>query len=319
MSLRYDTISFLSDYGTKDEFVGIVHSIIRQLSPEVRVIDITHEVPRCDVRAGGLTLWRASQYLAPGVVVAVVDPGVGTRRRAVAIEVADGQSVLVGPDNGLLAPAVAMAGGATRAVELNNPEYQLATAGSLFDGRDVFAPAAAHLCNGVPITELGDEISTASLLPGTLPIPERTDEGMVVEVLWIDHFGNVQLNADPEEIDEMGERFEVRTESRTRTVARHDAFEELGPGVVAMVIDSYGALALVCNQFSAAEELDLAEGDAITIVPLDLATQEVIGSGDAAGSVPVGAEGTPVRLTTAPRDVTSDAGDGVRSDATDEE
>lgn len=291
MSLRYDTISFMSDYGTKDEFVGIIHSIIRQLSPDVKVIDITHEVPQCDVRAGGLTLWRAAQYLTPGVVVAVVDPGVGTKRRAVAIEVADGQSILVGPDNGLLAPAVAMAGGATRAVELNNPEYQLATAGSLFDGRDVFAPAAAHLCNGVELTDLGDEISTASLLPGTLPIPEQTDEGMVVEVLWVDHFGNVQLNADPGEVDMMGDRFEVRTGSKTRTVARHDAFEEIGLGTVAMIIDSYGALALACNQFSAAAELDVAEGDAITIVPLDASAQEVTGSG-----------GTPVRLSTAPKD-----------------
>lgn len=290
MSLRYDTISFLSDYGTKDEYVGIIHSIIRQMSPEARVIDITHEIPACDVRAGGLTLWRAAQYLAPGVVIGVVDPGIGARRRAVAIEVGDGSSILVGPDNGLLAPAVALAGGATRAVELTNPEYQLPTAGSMFDGRDVFAPAAAHLCNGVAITELGEEISTASLLPGTLPIPEQTDEGMVVEVLWIDHFGNVQLNADPDEVDTMGDRFEIRTESRARTVSRHDASEEIGPGVVAMVIDSYGALALVCNQFSAAEELDLAEGDAITIVPLDMNSQEVTRSG-----------GTPVRLSTAPR------------------
>lgn len=290
MSPRYDTISFLSDYGTKDEYVGIIHSIIRQMSPHVRVIDITHEVPSCDVRAGGLTLWRAAQYLTPGVVIAVVDPGIGAKRRAVAVEVGDGSSILVGPDNGLLAPAVALAGGATRAVELTNPEYQLATAGSMFDGRDVFAPAAAHLCNGVPLTELGEEISTAGLLPGTLPIPEQTDEGMVVEVLWIDHFGNVQLNADPDEVDAMGDRFEVRTESLTRTVSRHDVTEEIGAGVVALVVDSYGALSLMCNQFSAAAELDLAEGDAVTLVPLDPNSQEVTRS-----------SGTPVRLTTAPR------------------
>lgn len=298
MSLRYDTISFLSDYGTKDEYVGIIHSIIRQMAPGVQVIDITHEVPASDVRAGGLTLWRAAQYLAPGVVIGVVDPGIGAKRRAVAIEVGDGNSVLVGPDNGLLAPAVALAGGATRAVELTNPEYQLPTAGSMFDGRDVFAPAAAHLCNGVSITELGDEISTASLLPGTLPIPEQTDDGMVVEVLWIDHFGNVQLNADPEEVDRMGDRFEIRTESRARTVSRHEVLDEIGPGVIAMVIDSYGALALVCNRFSAAEELDLGEGDAVTIVPLDPNSQELTKSA-----------GTPVRLSTAPRSAEANGAD----------
>ena len=111
----YDTISFLSDYGTVDEFVGVVHSVIHQLAPGTTVIDVSHHVPAHDVRAGGLTLARAAQYLAPGVVLAVVDPGVGTARRAVAIEVGDGGAVFIGPDNGLLAPAVAMVGGATRA------------------------------------------------------------------------------------------------------------------------------------------------------------------------------------------------------------
>ena len=105
---RFDTVSFLSDYGTVDEFVGVVHSVIRQLAPGVSVVDVTHEVPPHDVRAGGLTLARAAQYLAPGVVLAVVDPGVGTSRRAVAIEVGDGEAVFVGPDNGLLAAAVSM-------------------------------------------------------------------------------------------------------------------------------------------------------------------------------------------------------------------
>ncbi len=116
----YETVSFLSDYGSVDEFVGVVHSVIRQLAPGVGVVDVTHEVAPHDVRGGSLTLARAAQYLAPGVVLAVVDPGVGTARRAVAIEVGDGEAVFVGPDNGLLAPAVAMVGGATRAVELTS-------------------------------------------------------------------------------------------------------------------------------------------------------------------------------------------------------
>ena len=163
MPLRYDTVSFLSDYGTSDEFVGLVHSVIRSIAPEVRVIDITHEIAPYDVRAGALTLARSAQYLAPGVVVAVVDPGVGTTRRAIAVDVGDGASVLVGPDNGLLAPAVAMVGGASRAFELTNREYHLPAPGPTFDGRDVFAPVAAHLCAGVPLTELGTEIDPATL------------------------------------------------------------------------------------------------------------------------------------------------------------
>ena len=132
---RFDTISFLSDYGTTDEFVGVVHSVVRQLAPEVRVIDITHHVPAHDVRSGGLTLARSAQYLAPGVVLAVVDPGVGSSRRAIAVEVGDGASILVGPDNGLLAPAVAMVGGATRAVSLDELDYQLLAPGPTFAGR----------------------------------------------------------------------------------------------------------------------------------------------------------------------------------------
>src|ERR1700674_5473409 len=126
MGRRYQTISFLSDYGHADEFVGVVHSVVRSIAPHVRVIDIGHEIPAHDVRAGALTLVRAVQYLAPGVVLAVVDPGVGTDRRAIAVSVGEAdEAVFVGPDNGLLAPAVAMVGGAGRAVELTEAGYHL--------------------------------------------------------------------------------------------------------------------------------------------------------------------------------------------------
>jgi len=151
---KFDTVSFLTDYGTDDEFVGVVKSVIRDLAPHVTVVDLTHGIAPFDVRAGSLALARSIGYVPAGVVLAVVDPGVGTDRRAVAIEVAGGNGVVIGPDNGLLAPAVAMAGGAERAVELTNAEYQLQAAGATFAGRDVFAPAAAHLCNGVPLDAL---------------------------------------------------------------------------------------------------------------------------------------------------------------------
>ena len=146
MGRRYETVTLLTDYGLDDEFVGVLKSVIRDLAPHATTIDLTHGIRPFDVRAGALALARAIPYVAEGVVLAVVDPGVGTKRRAVAIEVADGAGVLVGPDNGLLAPAVAVAGGATRAVALDNPEYQLPAPGATFAGRDIFAPAAAHLC-----------------------------------------------------------------------------------------------------------------------------------------------------------------------------
>ena len=268
MDLRYDTISFLSDYGTVDEFVGVVHSVIRSISPEVAVIDITHETPPHDVRAGALTLARSAQYLAPGVVVAVVDPGVGTDRRAIAVEVGDGDSVLVGPDNGLLAPAVAMVGGATRAFELTNRAYQLPAPGATFDGRDVFAPVAAHLCAGVPLDEVGTQIDPAGLRPSVIPVSHLDGEVLSCEALWVDRFGNVQLNVDPDEIAEFGEVLTVEVEGRRRSARRVDAYAELGTGELGLIVDSYGLLAVVADQASAADELHMAAGDGVMLQPL---------------------------------------------------
>ena len=267
--LRYDTVSFLSDYGHQDEFVGVVHSVIRQLAPAVAVVDVTHEIPPYDVRAAGLTLARSAQYLCPGVVVAVVDPGVGSTRRCVAVEVGDGYSVLMGPDNGVLAPAVAMVGGATRAVWLNNPEYQLETHGPLFDGRDVFAPAAAHLCNGIPLEDLGEEVDPAGLLPGVLPLSRDEDGALVAEVLWVDRYGNAQLNLDPEEVDALGTHFELQLDSGRRSARRAHHFGEITAGTVGLVTDSYGLVALSADRASAAEDLGVAAGDPITLRPID--------------------------------------------------
>lgn len=265
---RYDTISFLSDYGLVDEFVGVVKSVVRQIAPSAVVIDISHEVAPHDIRAGGLTLARSAQYLAPGVVLAVVDPGVGTARRAVAVEVGDGASVLVGPDNGLLAPAVGMVGGATRAVELVNPMYQLAAPGPTFDGRDVFAPAAAHLCAGVPIGELGPDIDPIGMRPGTLPITREEHGALVAEVLWVDRYGNLQLNVDPDEVSTYGERIGVRCGGTTRTGLRSHAYADVGAGQIGLVVDSYGLLSIVVDRQSAAEELHLGAGDEVVLEPI---------------------------------------------------
>lgn len=267
------TISFLSDYGSADEFVGVVHSVIRQLAPDTVVIDITHEVPAHDVRAGALTLARAAQYLAPGVVLAVVDPGVGTARRGVAVEVGDGESVLVGPDNGLLAPAVAMVGGATRAVELTSEAHRLAAPGPTFDGRDVFAPAAAHLSNGVALTDLGPEVDVAGLRPGMMPLSQLEDGALAAEVLWVDRFGNAQLNVDPGDLEALGgvegTRLELRWGETRRSAVVARTFAEVGPGDIGLVVDSYGLVAVVLDRRPAAEELGIGPGDAIDLAPLE--------------------------------------------------
>lgn len=271
MSRRYETVTFLSDYGRTDEFVGVVHSVIRSLAPQVAVVDLTHDVAPFDTRGGGLLLARAAQYLAPGVVLAVVDPGVGTARRGVAVEVGGGESVLIGPDNGLLAPAVAMCGGADRAVELTSPDYRLPAPGATFDGRDVFAPAAAHLCNGVPLERLGPEVDPGQLLPGVLPVSRDEDGTLVAEVLWVDRYGNAQLNVDPAELDERfgeGEPVELVWNDGGRVARRVEAFADVGPGQVGIVTDSYGLAAVVVDRGSAAGELGLVAGTAVTIKEL---------------------------------------------------
>ncbi len=275
MARRYDTISFLSDYGLEDEFVGVVKAVVRDLAPHVHVVDLTHGVAPFDVRAGSLALARSISYVPSGVVLAVVDPGVGTERRGVAIEVAGGEGVLVGPDNGLLAPAVAMTGGAERAVSLTNAAFQLDPVGSTFDGRDVFAPAASALCNGVDLAELGEPVDPDLLFPGVVPLPQTDDEQAIAQVLWVDRFGNVQLNVGPDDLgpafaDDVRLRFSAPTDptgGSTRRAARVATFGEVATGALGLALDSSGMLAVVMNQRSAADELGVDVGDQVTITP----------------------------------------------------
>lgn len=266
MGHRYDTVSLLTDLGTTDELAGVLRSVVRSIAPSAVVIDITHDVPVYDVRAGSLALVRAAQYLAAGVVVAAVDPGAGTARRAIAVEVGQGQSVLVGPDNGLLAPAVALCGGADRVVELSSLDHRLPTAGGpTFAARDILVPAAAHLCNGVDLTELGPAVDPFSLLPGVVPLTRLDDEVLKAEVLWVDRFGNAQLNVDPAELVPLGARITVGVGERTRTASTIHTFGALGPGELGLVVDSYGLVALTLDRASAADELGLGPG-----TPVDL-------------------------------------------------
>jgi S-adenosylmethionine hydrolase len=276
MARRYDTVTVLTDYGTRDEFVGVVKAVIRDLAAHVTVLDLTHEVPPFDVRAGSLVLARSVSYLPEGIVLAVVDPGVGTARRAVAVEVAGGNGVFIGPDNGLLASAVALAGGAERAVVLTNPDYQLPAPGATFAGRDIFAPAAAHLANGVDLAELGEAIDPALLLPGVVPLSRLEADVLLCEVLWVDHFGNCQLNVGPDELAELaGADTRVRvsvgdlSDPTVRVAAVADAFADVPGGAVGLVVDSYGMLALALDRRSAAEELRIAAGDQVRLTRLE--------------------------------------------------
>jgi len=262
---QYSTISFLSDYGYKDEFVGVAKSVIGSISENVTVIDITHGIKAHDIRAGGLALARAAQYMLPGIILAVVDPGVGSERRAIAIEINDGEWVFVGPDNGLLAPAIAMVGEVTRAVELDNQRFHLPSLSTTFAGRDVFAPVAAHLCNGVDFSSLGSSILLSSLQPGLLPISSQEGDMVVAEILWEDHFGNLQLNISEEDISHFGEQMLIHIGDSVRGIRRAKTFEEIQESDIGIIIDSTGLLALCMCGRSAAEELRLGEGQQVKI------------------------------------------------------
>lgn len=284
MPERHEFVSFLSDYGRTDEFVGVCHAVMLDLAPHLRIVDITHDVPAFDVRAGALALVRAIQYLPEGIVLAVVDPGVATDRHCVAVEVAGG--VLIGPDNGLLTPALAMLGGPRQVVALTNEEYQLPAPGPTFAGRDMMAPAAAHLANGVALAELGEPLDPAALQPGILPVPEEREGAWRCDVLWVDRFGNCQLNLDPDELGARGvgagTALELRTGDTVRRARWVRAFADAKPSELVVVVDSYGLVAIALDRRSAAEELGLRAGSVVTVVPPGVEGFDGAGGGSAA-------------------------------------
>lgn len=262
-------ISFLSDFGHDDEFVGVVHGVLATLAPESRVIDVSHSIRRGDVRAGALALTRSIQYLPHGVVLAVVDPGVGTERKAIAAETEWG--FFVGPDNGLLSPAVAMVGGASRIVSVENEEARIPSEGQTFHGRDVFAPAAALLASGeASIGELGPGLASDQVSPLLLPLPETENGTVTGEAWWVDTFGNVQTNISPEDLAAVGLgpgiTVTVKIGPRLHQVPWVSAYGEVGEGEPLLHVDSSGLMAVAVRGGRADEELAVAEGTAVAIV-----------------------------------------------------
>jgi S-adenosyl-L-methionine hydrolase (adenosine-forming) len=262
-------IVFCSDYGLEDEFVGVCHGVIARIGPEARVIDLAHTVTRHDVAEGAALLARAAPYMpVDSVYLAVVDPGVGSERRPIALESTSG-ALLVGPDNGLLVPALDALGGAARAVRIAEPRYLLARISRTFHGRDVFAPAAAHLAIGVPLQELGPDQDPSSLETLQLPRPEIRDRTLLSSVLGLDRFGNVQLNVGTRDLEAAGlsdaEELRLETPRDRRTVRLVHAFSDVPDGELAALIDSSGFLALIVNRGSAALELGLEAGDGLVI------------------------------------------------------
>jgi S-adenosyl-L-methionine hydrolase (adenosine-forming) len=258
----YDCISFLTDYGLEDGFVAACHGVAARIVPAIRLIDITHLVPPGDVRRGAAVLAQTLPYLPPAVHVAVVDPGVGTARRGVAI--AAGECILVGPDNGLLSWAVAALGGATGACQLTNGELWLHPVSPTFHGRDIFTPVAAHLAAGTSLEAAGTPIDVTELV--TLPSPtSRVHDGEAEgEVMSIDRFGNVQLSIAATDAGRLGLGFGspvvIRCGRRRLTVPYLETFAAVAPGEIVAYTDSAGLISLAVNGGDAAEQLGLPPG-----------------------------------------------------------
>lgn len=263
-------ISFLSDFGHLDEFVGVVHGVIYRLSPESRIIDITHSIAAGDVRAGALALTRAIQYLPPGVVLAVVDPGVGTARRAIAAATDFG--FFVGPDNGLLSPAVALMGGAHSINAIENPEVMIPGPGATFQGRDLFGPAAALLASGEAVLDdLGPLVDPASVMPLMLPLPKVELNMVIGEAWWVDVYGNVETNIGPDDLMVIGARpggpIVVRIGATEHEGKWVDTFGDVGDGELAIHVDSAGLIALAVRGGRADDEMNAVPGMAVTFEP----------------------------------------------------
>ena len=262
-------VTFLSDYGLQDDFVGVCHGVIANICPSANVIDLTHGIPRHDVRRGAIVLAGALPYLPAGVHLCVVDPDVGAARRAVALRLAD-ERLLVGPDNGLLWPAAAGAGGIVEAVDISRSSFRLEPVSATFHGRDIFAPVAARLAAGATIPQAGDPLDPEELVRLELPRPQVEDGWLLVHAVYLDRFGNVQLDAGHQDLEATGLKLGRPVVVQDSTGANHDGhfartFADVGAGELLLYEDGYGRLALAVSHGDAAGRLRVQVDDELRI------------------------------------------------------
>jgi S-adenosylmethionine hydrolase len=271
-------ITFLSDYGLQDDFVGTCHGVIKRVAPDVQIIDITHGISPQAVMQGALVLRNTLPYMPAGVNLAVIDPGVGGPRRPLALSDRSG-GLYVGPDNGLLLPAAEAMGGIEAAHVLTNPAYAIEPVSRTFHGRDLFAPAAAHLALGVSLEELGPPVDPESLVRLDLPEPELEADRIVAVVLDIDRYGNMQLNLTRRELEtagiEPGTRIELEFQGERYYATAARTFADARPGDIILYEDSYRNIAVAINRGNAAEMLAARAGQPLRIHVLDPALHRV--------------------------------------------
>jgi len=261
-------ITFLTDFGLQDDFVGTCHGVMKRIAPEVEIIDITHGIAPQAVLQGALTLANTLPFMPEGVHLAVVDPGVGGARRALALR--DGQGrIYVGPDNGLLVPAAEKLGGIIEAHELASPKYALESVSRTFHGRDLFSPAAAHLALGVPLSELGPPIDPEALARLDIPQPDVGATRIHSTVLSIDRFGNIGLNLDRSHLDEAGvvpgTRVELLVGAERYYAVAARTFADARPGDIILYEDAYRNISIAINGGNAADMFGVKEGQDIRI------------------------------------------------------
>jgi S-adenosyl-L-methionine hydrolase (adenosine-forming) len=250
-------ITFITDYGYEDELVGVCHGVIERIAPGTLVIDMAHGLPRHAVRTAALALRNALPYMPVGVHLAVVDPGVGTDRRPVALRCFDGR-FLVGPDNGLLWPATERLGGAEQVVDLTRSPCWLESASVTFNGRDLFAPVAARLALGARLDDVGENVTPESLVRLELPLPSTSNGELRTHALSIDRFGNIQLGVGRQHMSdsglEPGSTVVIEESGRRHEAVYASAFDDVPVGELLVYLDSSGAIAIAVNRGDAAEK-----------------------------------------------------------------
>jgi S-adenosylmethionine hydrolase len=264
-------ISFLSDYGVADDFAGVCRAVIARIAPGAQVIDISHGISRHDVRSGAAVLADAAPFLPLGVQLAIVDPGVGSERRAVAVRTAGEGQLLVGPDNGLLPPAIDVLGGAAEAVDISASPFQLEPASATFHGRDLFAPVAARLATGAELGEAGTAFDPAELVRQVGSRPRMEQHRAFAHADRIDGFGNIALDLGAEDLAGHplagAGRVSIGCRSRRRSALRVASFAEVAEGGFLFYADSSGRMAIAINRGNAAEELQVRLGDELELEP----------------------------------------------------
>jgi len=260
-------ITFLSDYGHADDFVGVCHGVMARIAPDTRILDVSHGVPRHDVRSGAMILRRALPYFPPGVHLAVVDPEVGGERGAIALRTADEDRILVGPDNGLLSLAARRFGGAIEAVDLTRSPYRLEPTSATFHGRDIFAPITAHLAAGAHLATAGDPIDPDEIISLDMPLARAEGDELVAHAITLDRFGNVTLDVEHEELSMFGLKLGHPMSVNGSRAVYTTTFADVPEGQLLVYEDAYRTLALAVNRGSAAEQLELELDAEVRIRP----------------------------------------------------